>query len=477
MYQGLVKSNPENIEYNLKAAICLLNTSIYKAGALPYLEFVCKDNNNPDSEIFFLLGKAYQYDYKFDKAITAYEKCLQTAKTKLAEEAGRQIETCNNAKELVKYPRDVSFINLGSLVNSEYPDYAPLVPADESFLVFTSRKPKSAIDQREMDGYYPSDIYISTPKNGVWQNAKSIGHQINTRFDEQATDISSDGKIMVVYLDHVDSSGNIYYSTNTTTTNFFTKPITLGTNANSGFETSGTIATDQSFIIFASKRPNGFGETDLYMMKKLPNGNWAFPQILGNQINTRYKEEYPHIGADNKTLYFASQGHSSMGGFDIFKSIYNEETNTWSAVENIGYPINTPDDDMNISYTNDSSYAYLSATRDGGYGDIDLYKIKFNKVKNRYSLISGYITTSDTMGLYVKKQILAINQESKDTLKYTAVKSTGKYVMALTPGKYMLTVFADGYENHNLLITVIDVPFLPEQLQDFQLAKNYKSKH
>lgn len=473
IYKDLVKQQPKSVDYNLKTALCYLNTNINKAAAIPFIEFVCAVPNHPDEENIFQLGKAYQYAYRFDEAITAYEKYMATAKGNLAEQAKRQIETCNNAKELIKYPLDVNFINLGKQINTEFPDYNPLIPADESYMAFTTRRPKGA-GEPEIDGYYASDIFISLPKEGIWQKPKDIGTQINTRFDEQAVDITANGKTMVVYIDHVDTVGNIYYSENNK--NIFSKLVKFGTDVNSGFETSGSTTADHDVIVFASKRADGFGETDLYMIKKLPNGNWAIPQILGNQINTKYKEDYPHITADCKTLYFASQGHSSMGGFDIFKSVYNTETNTWSYPQNLGYPINTPDDDMSITFTNDSCYAYLSASRDGGFGDLDLYKIKFNKGRNRYCIVSGYVTTTDTMGPSVKKQIIAIKTDSKETLKYTPVKSTGKYVMALTPGKYTLTVKADGYQDYNLLLNIIDVPFLPEQKQDFQLTKDPNPK-
>ncbi len=468
MYKELVKQQPKSIEYNLKTAICYLNTSINKAAAVPYLEFICALPKK-EEEDQFNLGKAYQYAYRFDEAIVAYEKCTKTAKGNLLLQAERQIETCNNAKELIKYPLDVVFINLGKQINTEFPDYNPLIPSDESFLVFTTRRPKGSGMQPEMDGYYPSDILISVPKDGVWQKPKDIGTQINTPLDEQAVDLTPDGKVMVVYLDHIDSVGNIYYSENNK--NQFSKLVKFNSNVNSAFETSGSISSSRDLLVFASKRADGYGETDLYMMKKLPNGDWALPQILGNQINTKYKEDYPHIGPDGKTLYFASQGHSSMGGFDIFKSIYSEESNTWSSPENLGYPINSPDDELSISFTGDSCYGYLSSSRDGGFGDLDLYKVKFNKENIRYCIVSGYVTTADTMGPYIKKQIVAIRTDTKQLQKFTPVKNSGKYVMALNPGKYTLTVKADGYEDFNFLMTIVDVPFQPEIKQDFQLTK------
>jgi len=472
-YKELVKQQPKSIEYNLNTALCYLKTNINKAAAIPYLEFL-SGLPKPDEDVYFNLGMAYQYAYRFDEAISAYEKCTKYAKGNLLQLAERQIETCNNAKELIKYPVDAVFISLGKQVNSEFPDYNPLISSDESFMVFTSRRPRGSGTRPEMDGYYSSDVYISYPKDGVWQKPKEIGSQINTSLDEQAVDLSPDGKLVIVYLDHIDSAGNIYYSENTSKQ--FSKLVKFERNINSGFETSGTVSNDRDLMVFASKRPDGYGETDLYMVKKLPNGNWALPQLLGNQINTKLKEDYPHLAADGKTLYFASQGHSSMGGFDLFKSIYTEETNTWSPPENLGYPINSPDDDLSISFTGDGCYGYLSTTRDGGFGDLDLYKVKINKNYTRYSIVTGYVSTSDTMGPYIKKQILAVKADTKEIQKFTPVKVSGKFVMALSPGKYTLTVKAEGYDDFNFLMTIIDVPFQPEIRQDFQLNKTPTSK-
>ena len=468
LYKELVKQQPKSIDYNLKAGMCCLNTNNNKAQAIPYLELVCS-SAKADAENFFNLGKAYQYGYRFDEAIQTYEKCIQLAKGDLIQRADRQIETCHNAKELIKYPLDVTFVNLGKQINSEYPDYNPFIPADESFLVFTSRKPEGAGGQAEIDGYFPSDIYISYPKEGVWQKPKNLGQSVNTRFDEQAVDLSSNGKTLIVYLDHIDSLGNIYYAENSK--NIFSKLVRFENVINSGFETSGSITGDNSMVAFASRRPDGFGETDIYTIKKLPDGNWATPQLLGNHINTKYKEDFPHLSSDGKTLYFASQGHSSMGGFDIFKSRYDEVSNSWSAPQNIGYPINTTEDDLSISFTGDSCYAYLSGSRPGGFGNLDLYKLTLNQDKKRYSIISGYVTTNDTLSSSIKKQIVAIRSDNKELQKFTPVKSSGKYIMALTPGKYTIAVKAEGYEDYNLVLTVIDVPFQPEQKQDFQLSK------
>ena len=248
---------------------------------------------------------------KFDDAIKAYNKYKVGLKGEELERVDHQIETCQNGKEYVKNPVNVTFTNLGKEVNSEFPDYYPFVTLDESFLVFTSRRKENIGGAIEVDGYYSSDIYSSRPVNDVWTKAINMGPPVNTRLDEQAVSLSPDGQQMMMYIDHIDSLGNIYSSMNKA--GKFMKMKKLNSNVNSDFETAGSISPDGNVIFFASKRDGGLGETDIYMARKLPNGNWALAQNLGSKINTKYREDFPQIAPDGKTLYFSSQGHAGMG--------------------------------------------------------------------------------------------------------------------------------------------------------------------
>ena len=172
---------------------------------------------------------------------------------------------------------------------------------------------------------------------------------------------------------------------------------------------------------------------DIYMSKKLPNGLWAMPQNLGPNINTKYREDFPHLAIDGKTLFFSSQGHSSMGDFDVFKVIWDTENNTWSEPKNLGYPVNTTADNRNISFTADDRVGYISALRDGGFGDLDLYRVTFNE-EQRYSIVTGYVLTGDSINKKVEATIFATDTKTQEELTYTPTIDNGKYVMALAPG-------------------------------------------
>lgn len=455
IYKQLLKEEPTNLDYNHKLGLCYLRTNINKSLAIPYLETASKQAK-ADKQIMFDLGLAYQYAGKFDDAIKSYDKFKVGLKGPELEKVDHQIETCENGKEYVKHPINVTFLNLGKEINSEFADYYPFVTANESFIVFTSRRKDNIGGQVEMDGYYSSDIYMSTPINDVWTKPKNMGGTVNTRLDEQTVSLTPDGQTMLMYIDHIDSLGNIYSSLNKAGT--FQRMKKLNSNVNSDFETAGSIAPEGNVIFFASKREGGLGETDLYMARKLPNGQWAMPQNLGPTINTKYKEDFPEIAPDGKTLYFSSQGHAGMGDFDLFQSTWNEEENTWTTPKNLGYPINSAGDDRCISFTQDNKVAYISAVREGGFGDLDLYRVKFNDAEDKVTVLQGFVATVDSVKTF-DAFVTIEDMKNKDIPPYTYVpnQKSGKFLMALPPGKYQATIEMAGYKTLTDMFFIFDI--------------------
>lgn len=458
VYKQLLKQEPSNEDYNHKLGLCYLYTNINKALAIPYLETASKQDKAPN-DVWFDLGMSYQYAARFDDAIKAFTKfkSFLTPKDKDLEKVEHQIETCNNGKEFIKHPVNVTFQNLGKDLNSEYPDYYPFVTPNESFLVFTSRRKDNIGGQVEVDGYYSSDIYMSIPQGDVWTKPKNMGALVNTRYDEQAVGLTPDGQMMLMYIDHIDSLGNIYSSMNKNGT--FQRMRKLNSNVNSDFETAGSITPDGNIIFFASKRDGGLGETDIYMSRKLPNGLWAIAQNLGNVVNTKYKEDFPQIAPDGKTLYFSSQGHEGMGDFDLFQTTWNEEENTWSTPKNLGYPINSAGDDRSISFTQDNRVAYLSAARDGGFGDLDIYRVKFNDSEDKVTVMLGFVNTADSSKNEISSFVTIKDLKNNDVPDYTYSPNpkTGKFLMALPPSKYEITIEADGYKTLTDVFFVFDI--------------------
>jgi tetratricopeptide (TPR) repeat protein len=470
VYKVLYAQDKKNPEYNYKLALCYLNTNINKKEAIPYLEFVTKQEKF-DPEALFDLGRAYHFANRFDDAIKAYNKYKKKLDGKNLNKVDRQIEMCYNGKEFMKFPIKVTFENMRDL-NTEYPDYYPFITNDESMLVFTSRrKGNIGASSLEVDGYYSSDIYISTVTKGEYSKPKNAGGGINGRYDEQCVGLAPDGSSMMVYIDNISDLGNIYKSTFNKSN--FAKPVKYEGEINEGFETAGALSPDGNTLYFASDREGGKGLTDIYMVKKLPNGNWARPQPL-SMLNTQYREDFPFISSDGKTLYFASEGHSSMGGFDIFKSIYNEETNVWSNPKNLGYPINDGQDNRSISFSANNRTGYVSASRDGGVGDLDIYRVVFDDALPRYTVISGTLSFADTLNKGNMNAIITVtNTKTKAQVgTYTPVAGTGKYVIALSPGNFMLTVESPKCKPFVQSVTIFDLgSFEPEITLNMSLEK------
>ncbi len=401
-YLKMVEKDPENMDFKYKLAQCYLYIDDDKSRVIPLLEEVCSKEKYK-LEALFDLGRAYHLNLEFDKAIKAYTDYKSQSNDAAAEKTDRQIEMCYNGKELIKYPLNVTFENLGKYVNSPYPDFSPFTPEDEAILIFTSRRKGNKGGLMDYDGFYTSDIYLANVKAGNFKRAQNIS-VINTELDEEAAGISPKGDKILVFVDDIYQNiyGNIYISEKRGKS--FQKLTSIGENVNdnSSIETSASITSDDKILYFASDKKGGFGGTDIYMSKKLPDGSWGKAVNLGPKINTKYNEDYPSISSDGMTMYLSSEGFTSMGGFDLFKSTFDEENQSWSTPTNIGYPVNTPDDNMNISFSAawdsdqekaSSRYAYIAAYRKEGFGNLDIYRVTFNKVEPKLTAITGTVTT------------------------------------------------------------------------------------
>jgi tetratricopeptide (TPR) repeat protein len=471
-YLLLIKKDPKNFDYQYKAAQCYLLSNSIKAKAIPLLEAIIK-NGKYENKVLLDMGRAYHFALRFDDAIKYYE--MYQAKVPKDPDVELYWQQCQNGKELVKKKLNVTFENLGKDVNTEFPDYFPFTSESDQTLVFTSRRKSPTASETEFDGLYPSDVFVCAKKGDKWGKAAPIGPSINTNLDEEVTDISADGNSVIFYVDHIQEFGDLWQSQRPKAKGQYNKSFKLNDNINSGLETSGSIwisPEGDSILYFSSSRSGNFGMTDLYMSKKLPgNFGWGAPINLGKNVNTKYKEEFPKVSQDGKTLYFSSQGHSSMGGFDLFKSVWDEDEQAWSAPRNLGYPINTPDDNMCISFVNDR-IAYISATRDEGLGDLDIYRITFDDIDGKETIYRGYITGEDSGRI----KDAAIHVENKKTHElfgtFVTDRNKGYYIMALPPGKWTVNIEAEGYLIYTEDINVFDyVGFKPEIVRDFKMKK------
>ena len=459
----LLDKDPENVDLSFYVGACYLETNIDKSKAIIYLEYAVQQEKFP-KEAIYQLGRAYMFEHRFDEAITTFNKYKDISRGDNDNiiTGSRMIEQCFNAKQLVKYPIDATFQNLGSNINSPYPEYNPFIPEDESFIVFTSKRPDCLGLQIDYDGYKTPDIFIAREARGEFREARNIGSSVNTEWYEEVVGISADGQELLVYIDNFDGYDDIYVSPRKG--RFFDDYLDLGRNINSDdIETTAGLSTDGNIIFFSRETGKGATGTDLYMSRRLPNGAWGVAQKLPDVINTPYNESFPHLMADGKTFYFSSEGHASMGGFDIFISEWDQMTDTWSVPKNAGYPINTVDDDFNISLSTTGRYGYVAQFRkDEGFGERDIYRITFNDVDPVRTIVRWSITNiKDSLELDPDIDVgtfeMTVTDMNTDEFigTYRPNMKSSNYVQVLPPGEYCVYVEGELYFDTSAVIDVL----------------------
>lgn len=385
MYRLAAEADPNNVEANYKAGDTYLQTT-EKAKATQFLLRAYQLDSEYKFNMLYKIGQGYQYGYEFDNAIEYYQKYKQKLenntgysgadKTSMSE-VERRIEECNTGKRLMNNPVNYSITNVGTAINSESWDFAPVVNADETVMIFTSRRGPDQGNLNENvfdDNFFYEDIFISRKSGGEWQPAENIGPVVNTKYHDSNFGFSPDGKTLYIYSD--EGNGDIYY-TNNLSEDTWSEPIALNNNINSsGYsEKSVSQSADGNTLFFSSNRPGGYGGFDIYYSTKNRKDEWGPSKNLGKVINTEGDEDGSFIQYDGKTLYFSSTGHSGMGGYDIFKSEYDSASIEWSNPENLGYPLNSPDDDIYLVMTKDGKTGYYSTVREEGMGYTDIYRV------------------------------------------------------------------------------------------------------
>ena len=462
-YKNGLKLEPNNFDYNYKLGICYLRTNINKSAAARYIQ-KAYDLPKSHSEISFYLGQAYQINLEFDKAKKYFDEYLLKPGKNLVNAALARAN-CDHAIKIMKNPINISFKNLGKKINSEFPDYNPFVTKNEKTFLFTSRR-ETGKGNIEYDGYYPSDIYEVRFNGRNFSGSKNIG-AVNTSLDEEIVGILDDGSKMFVYLDHNlgrkgDVYGDIYMSIKKGSSWQKRLLIEEGVNT-SHMEISCSQSTDGNTLIFSSNRPGGKGGYDIYMTRKLPTGKWGNTQNV-ESLNTTGNEEYPSLAPDGQTLYFSSNGHYGMGGMDLYKVLWNPEENTWGEPENLGYPLNTPQDENTICFPADYKHAYISSSRKGGFGDLDIYRITFNDVLLNPAVYKTSVIDDVSAQAIMDGEITIYNDESDLIGDFRPNKNNGVFTITLDPGIYSADIAMPGYPIKNISWEVSEFDYKEEEI-------------
>ncbi|MES2731429.1 MAG: OmpA family protein [Bacteroidota bacterium] len=485
LYLEILKEEPANTEANFYAALCYLKT-LYRQKALPYIQKAYQTNPTFDPKIEFVMGEAYQCDNQFDKAIGYYTLYKRNQENKDEQEmllVNKRLEECNNGLQYIQHPVRVLIKNIGSVINGKFPDYAPVISSNEAVMFFTSRREGSTGHYlAPEDGLFYEDIYLTYHKDGKWSHPLNIGASLNTDTHDACIAASPNGKQLFIYQDSRD--GDIYTSLLLdSAANQWSKPEGLGNNVNSKYhETSVSITADGNIVYFSSDRPGGIGGLDIYKSYKNHDGSWGTAINLGPIINTPYDDDAPFIHPDGKTLYFSSRGHSTMGGFDIFRSFL--ENDLWTSPQNLGFPINTSAEDIYFVLSADNNHGYYASANGEGFGEKDIYIISLPEYEEYIlaeqrktflevplcvafvlnpailtkttTLLRGIIRDATTRVPLKANITLSDKESNKVILECTSSPVTGNYSITLPSGRnYDLTIHKPGYRqqsnNQNLL--------------------------
>ena len=411
---ALLRKNPNNKNFIYRKG---LSTFYYKKNyklALGYLKKSITNvspKHNPESgmETKAPLEAYYYYAFcaenlgDYAEAEKYYKKFLETQvgqTTRLTKMASLKVSNTAIAAKYKATPKKVDIRLIGDSINTVNPEYAPIISPDGSTIYFTSRQ-NWTIDTikeyvEEFTNLSPEDVYLSFKKTETtWTKPKKMKF-CQLELNEATVSMTPDERILYVYRD-TKQNGDLFQidllasSRNIDSLNLITIPEVNTKH----YESHIYFNEENNFAIFSSDRPGGFGGRDLYRIVKLPDGKWSKPQNMGPTINTPYEEDAPFISIDNKNIYFSSNCEKSMGGFDIYTSVKIDD-NLWSTPVNLGYPINSEQDDIYYSTTADGLKGYFSSNRLNGKGQVDIYEINYvpSDIKTNF-LLTGHIQRTD----------------------------------------------------------------------------------
>ena len=494
-FQKAQNFNPENAELNYKIGVCYTNSS-NKGKAIPYLEKAQKLDNTIASDLWYQLGVAYHANYKFDMAIDAFQKFRGQLTPDDMKYSGsiltRKIEECNNAKEFMKDTVRAFVDNMGEVINSSCSDYSPLITADQSMLVITSKRANPYNKKLDKStGEYDENIWYSYRTGSTWSPLTDIGKPLNTSKNDATVGISPDGQKMFTYYEK--NGGDILYTEKKGDT--WKSPDSFDDINSEWHEAAASFSFDGKTVYFSSTNRDkviNYGDHDIFKCVMNEKGKWGKPINLGATINSHYDEVDVFMHPDGRTMYFSSDGHKSMGGYDVFKSELQDD-GSWSEPVNVGYPINTPGDERFFVLAGSGRNGYYSSSKDGGFGRHDVYVITFlgpekkvsmatennliaafaNPIKqevvieksveiktSRLTIVKGTVSDAFAQQLtYLEAQIeITDNETGKLISTLNSNAATGKFLIPLPSGKdYGIAVKKEGYlfysENFNIPAT------------------------
>jgi outer membrane protein OmpA-like peptidoglycan-associated protein len=454
-----------------KTAACLQksNNSNDHLKAIKYLEYALENGKDFPANARFELGQLYLRDENLQKALETFMSYKENNKPDKAAQlkADEAISTTHRAISFMSVPRNITVHNFGSMINTEYTEYNPVVSADESSMAFTALRPNTG-KTRSGDKFI-EEILISSNQSGTWTEPRVV--PVASEYNVGTAGISPDGQKMLIYMGGITDPGSLFQISKTGDS--WTKPSLIAATLNTPkfLETTASITPDGKTIYFASDRTGGQGGLDIYRITMQANGTWSAPVNLGPGVNSKANEDAPFIHPDQKTLFFTSDGHNTMGGRDIFMTKF--VNNAWTLPENMGYPVNTTANDNYFTLIADGTRGYFSSDRKGGLGAQDIYYLDMpaESANIPLTMIKGKILDAET-GKPMPTKIYLIDNETNKKLDfvYNPDPQTGHYLVILPPAKnYDMVIESEGFLPYTLNINIPNQDYFYELYQMISL--------
>jgi outer membrane protein OmpA-like peptidoglycan-associated protein/tetratricopeptide (TPR) repeat protein len=480
LYEKAYAFNPNSAELNFKMGVCHIH-STSKVKSIPYFKKAYELNPTVDPFMNYYMGLINQFERNFKEAITFYDKFEEEYRkaddfSKFVEQ--RKIE-CKSAIALMDQPIRAWIDHVPSL-SSEFDDFAPSISMDGAEIIFTSNKPNS--HQPNEVGIYDNDIYSATYENGKWSKPQALKGGINTAGDDISNNLFFDGTKMLMSKNNAEGNSDIYESFLRGDT--WSDPVSFSRDVNlRSNERYAAYDFNDRAIYFAKDKEGGKNGYDIMMsgVKVKRDRSYGLPR-QEQGVSSQFNDGPVYMHPDGKTMYFASEGFNSMGGYDIFYS-KKEQGGGWGKPVNMGYPINTPYDDLFFAATVNGKFAFITSNREGGKGGYDIYKVTFwgdektpalttedfllasvaqpiqapelvGEVKVT-SMAELTVFKGKTIDALTKKAVEAVieitdNGSGKVIESFTSNSATGKFLLSLNTGaNYGITVKSDGYLFHS----------------------------
>lgn len=464
--EKIFSKNPQNNYLSYLLGICYCYDADAYEKAIPNILKVKQDAEKIE-DYYYNLACAYQKNDSITKAITNYEIELKIEEakfikpTKYIKEINYRINQCKIFDSFKNKSNAVKIKNIGKPINTDGAEYCPLIPSNESSLIYTYRgekakgstqilKAKKLITSTNSELFF-EDIFISKKINdSTWSIPHGIDN-LNTITHDAAVSLSFDGSQLFIYKNVGSGNGDLYLSKLMGDT--WTRPILqVGLNT-SAWEGSACFMPHENKIIFVSERKGGFGGKDLYSAEKLKENTWGNIKNLGATINTKFDEDAPFVTADGRILFFSSNNTNSIGGYDVFRS--DSKNNEWQKPYNLGPPINTDNDDKYFTVRADGKKGYYSSYKQGGKGEQDIYSVEPGIPGKPISLLQlEGLVTIDNKPTEAEIEIHSLLKNKRHNIQLNANKQSGKFLSNLAAGdSYEIVVKVNQFPPQILEIT------------------------